>query len=164
MTSHDFAGSAPPNRPDQEFMPMSKAPQTTKKVTPHEALIYVMIMASAVDRIMSDIEMEAIGLIVKRVPAFEGFDRKRLLRIAQDCSDVLSKKDGFDAALGLIERSLSTPLHETAYAFAVEVMAVDKTVNLEEVRLLDILAERFELSDLVIAAIKHSAEARFRVL
>ena len=43
-------------------------------------------------------------------------------------------------------------------------MAVDKTVNLEEVRLLEILAERFELSDLEIAAIKQSAEARFRMI
>ena len=66
--------------------------------------------------------------------------------------------------MGLIERSLTRPLHETAYALAVEVMAVDKTVNLEEVRLLDILAEHFELSDLVTASIKHSAEARFRTL
>ena len=143
---------------------MPKPPSAPKKVTPHEALIYVMIMASAVDRIMSDVEMETIGLIVKRVPAFEGFDRKRLLRVAQDCSDVLAKPDGFDAALGLIERSLSKQLHETAYALAVEVMAVDKTVNLEEVRLLDILAERFDHSDLITAAIKLSAEARFRSL
>lgn len=143
---------------------MPKAPASPKTVTPHEALIYVMIMASAVDRIMSDAEMEAIGLIVKRIPAFEGFDRKRLLRVAQDCSDVLAKPNGFDEALGLIERSLSKSLHETAYALAVEVMAVDKTVNLEEVRLLDILAERFEHSDLITAAIKLSAEARFRSL
>ena len=77
---------------------MPKAPSVAKKVTQHEALIYVMIMASAVDRIMSDVEMETIGLIVKRVPSFEGFDRKRLLRVAQDCSDVLAKPDGFDAA------------------------------------------------------------------
>ena len=143
---------------------MPKATSSARKVTPHEALIYVMIMSSAVDRIMSDVEMESIGHIVKRVPAFDGFDNKRLLRIAQDCSDVLAGDSGFDTALGLIERSLSEALHETAYAFAVEVMAVDKTVNLEEVRLLDILAERFALSDLVIAAVKHSAEARFRTL
>lgn len=143
---------------------MPKATPPAKKVTPHEALIYVMIMASAVDRIMSDLEMEAIGTIVKRVPSFEGFDKKRLLRISQDCSDVLAADNGFDDALGLIQRSLTKALHETAYAMAVEVMAVDKTVNLEEVRLLDILAERFDLSDLVIAAVKHSAEARYRSL
>lgn len=143
---------------------MSKATPPVKKVSPHEALIYVMIMASAVDRIMSDPEMEAIGTIVKRVPAFEGFDKKRLLRISQDCSDVLAADNGFETALSLIERSLTKAQHETAYAMAVEVMVVDKTVNLEEVRLLDILAERFELSDLVVAAVKHSAEARYRAL
>ena len=73
---------------------MSKAPQTAKKITPHEALIHVMIMASAVDRIMSDAEMEAIGLIVKRIPAFEGFDKKRILRVAQDCSEFSPKRTG----------------------------------------------------------------------
>lgn len=140
------------------------APSSIKKITPHEALIYVMIMASAVDRVMSDIEMELIGLIVKRMPAFDAFDRNRLLRVAQDCSSVLVSPNGFEAALALIERSLSKSLHETAYALAVEVMAADKTVNLEEVRLLDILAERFEHSDLITAAIRLSAEARFRVL
>lgn len=134
------------------------------KVTPHEALIYVMIMASAVDRVMSDPEMEMIGLIVRRVPAFDGFDKQRLIRVSKECSAVLSGPNGFEAALDLIERSLTKPLHVTAYAFATEVMAVDKTVNLEEVRLLDILAERFELSDLIVAAIKESAEARYRAL
>jgi hypothetical protein len=143
---------------------MPKAPATAKAITPHEALVYVMIMASAVDRIMSDIEMETIGTIVRRLPAFEGFDKKRLLRVSQDCSDVLAQPEGFEAALGLIERALSKSLHVTAYAFGVEIMAVDKTVNLEEVRLLEILAERFDLSDLVIAAVKQSAEARYRAL
>jgi tellurite resistance protein len=133
-------------------------------VTPHEALIYVMIMASAVDRVMSDLEMEAIGVIVRRLPAFEGFDKKKLLRVAQDCSTVLAKKDGFETALTIIAGSLSKDLQMTAYAFAVEVAAVDKTVNLEEVRLLEILAERFDLSDLDIAAVKQSAEARYRTL
>ena len=143
---------------------MPKSPSTAKGVTPHEALVYVMIMASAVDRVMSDIEMETIGAIVRRLPAFEGFDKKKLLRVSQDCSDVLAKPEGFDTALGLIERGLSKDLHVTAYAFAVEIAAVDKNVNLEEVRLLEILAERLDLSDLVIAAIKQSAEARYRAL
>lgn len=142
----------------------SKAPQSSKKVSAHEALVYVMIMASAVDRIMSDEEMESIGLIVRRVPAFDGFDSKRLLRVAQDCSDVLARADGFNTALTLIERSLPKDMYETAYAFAVEVMAVDKTVNLEEVRLLEILAERLQITELVTAAVKHSAEARLRIL
>ena len=48
---------------------MPKAPKPANAVTPHEALIYVMIMASAVDRVMSDLEMEAIGTIVRRLPA-----------------------------------------------------------------------------------------------
>ena len=144
--------------------PKSVVVRATETTTPHEALIYVMIMASAVDRVMSDIELDAIGLIVKRLPAFEGFDRKKMVRIAKECGVHLAKPDGMDGVIEIIARSLSRELHETAYAFAVEVAAVDKTVNLEEVRLLEILAERFDLSDLVVAAIKCSAEARYRAL
>ena len=143
---------------------MPKVARSSKAVSPHEALIYVMIMASAVDRVMSDQEMETIGLIVRRLPAFDGFDKARLLRVSQDCSDLLAKPDGFEGTLSTIHRSLNAEQHRTAYAFAVEIMAVDKTVNLEEVRLLEILAERFDLSDLDIAALKQSAESRFRSL
>ena len=147
---------------------MPKATPSTARpahtVTPHEALIYVMIMASAVDRVMSDIEMEAIGSIVRRLPAFEGFDKKRLLQVAKHCAEALARPDGFDATLGMIEKTLPKDLHLTAYAFAVEIAAVDKTVNLEEVRLLEILAEKLDLTDLETAAIKQSAEARYRAL
>ena len=142
-------------------IPASTGPDV---IPPQEALIYVMIMASAVDRVMSDIEMETIGLIVRKVPAFEEFDKLKLIRVSKKCSEVLAGPNGFETALDLIERSLTKPLHVTAYAFATEVAAVDRTVNLEEVRLLDILAERFELSDLVVAAIQESAEARYRKL
>ena len=149
-------------------MPKSSHPAPAvpraKALTPHEALIYVMIMASAVDRVMSDIELEQIGLIIKRQPAFEGFDKKRLVKIAQDCGGVLARDDGFKSAVDLIGRSLAPELRETAYAYAVEVMAADRTVNLEEVRLLDILAEQFEMTDLATSAIKFSAEARHRSL
>ena len=145
-------------------MPTLSTSRPGETVTPHEAMIYVMIMASAVDRVMSDVEMEAIGAIVRRLPAFEAFDKKRLLQVAQKCAESLAEPDGFDGTLGTIERALHKELHLTAYAFAVEVAAVDKNVNLEEVRLLDILAEKFDLSDLDTAAIKQSAEARYRAL
>ena len=143
---------------------MPKTPRIAKAPTPHEALIYVMIMASAVDRVMSDLEMEQIGLIVRRLPAFQDFNKSRLIKVAQDCRNCLAAADGFDTTIDLIHGVLTKELHITAYAYAVEVMAVDKTVNLEEVRLLDILAERFDLSDLVVAAIKQSAESRYRSL
>ena len=151
-----------PKPPRADASPADRSP--AKTLSTHEAMIYVMIMASAVDRVMSDVELEQIGLIVKRRPAFEAFDKKRLIKIAQACGKLLAETDGFKDTVALVERSLTPDLRETAYAYAVEVMAADKSVNLEEVRLLDILAEQFELTDLATAAIKFSAEARYRSL
>ncbi|MEK1948775.1 MAG: tellurite resistance TerB family protein, partial [Ensifer adhaerens] len=44
----------------------------------HEALVYVMVMMSAVDREMSDDEFARIGRLVQFLPAFEGFDEDQL--------------------------------------------------------------------------------------
>ena len=55
---------------------MTRSTRVQKGLTPHEALIYVMIMASAVDRVMSDTELEAIG--VRRVSTGGGLARVAL--------------------------------------------------------------------------------------
>lgn len=59
-------------------------------LTPHEALIYAMVMASAVDRTMSDGELARIGEIVQHLPVFDGFDPERLIAVAQDCTALVS--------------------------------------------------------------------------
>ena len=50
------------------------------KITPHEALIYVMITMSAVDRQISDHELERIAQIVRQLPVFMGFDINNLAK------------------------------------------------------------------------------------
>ena len=62
-------------------------------LTQHEALIHVMVMMSAVDRTMTDGEMERIGRLSRFLPVFEGFDDEELVRIARDCAQVLSGPD-----------------------------------------------------------------------
>ena len=93
---------------------MPQVPHTEPAITPHQALIYVMIMASAVDRIMSDAEMEQIGLIVRRLPAFQDYNKNRLVKTAQACRDSLARHEGFTQTLTLIEGALSKDLHVTA--------------------------------------------------
>ena len=49
----------------------------------HAALIYVMIMVSASDNKMKDIELSRIGSIVKRLPIFQDYDVTRLPQTAE---------------------------------------------------------------------------------
>lgn len=134
----------------------------TDIVTPHDALIYAMVMASAVDRTMSDNELARIGEIVQHLPVFSSFDPDRLIAAAQRCTDILSGAEGLDIALETIRDALPAQLYDTAYALAVEVIAADRQIVAEEIRLLQLLAARLSLDKLTCAAIERAAQARYR--
>ena len=134
------------------------------KITPHEALIYIMITMSAADRQISDRELERIAEIVRHMPVFMGFDVNNLANTAERCGDLLSNEEGLDDLLDLIAGALPKKLHETAYALAVEVAAADLKVPDEEIRLLELLRDVLNLDKLVTAAIERSARARHQTL
>lgn len=48
----------------------------SKKITIHDALIYVMVMASAVDAQMPDSELARIGRLTRFLPVFAGFNSR----------------------------------------------------------------------------------------
>jgi tellurite resistance protein len=129
---------------------------------PAEALIYTMVTMSAVDRVMSDTELRSIGSIVRRLPAFASFEESELVKTAEACGKLLGEKDGLDRVLNAVDSVLTPELKETAYALAVEIAAADASVHLEELRFLELLADKFELDDLLIAAVKRSAQLRHR--
>lgn len=137
--------------------------QLTKSIGHHEALIFVMVTLSAVDRTMTDREMLKIGDIVKQVPIFADFDAERLVAVAEDCSRRLQRQDGLDAMLVLISDTLPERLYETAYALAIEVAAADLYVEQEELRFLQILRDHLEIDTLAVAAIERSARVRYRL-
>ena len=134
------------------------------KITPHEALIYVMITMSAVDRQISDRELERIGQIVQHLPVFVGYDIKNLAKTAERCGDLLSNEEGLEELLEMVAGALPKKLYETAYALAVEVAAADLKVPDEEIRLLELLRDELHLDKLVTAAIERSARARHQTL
>ena len=136
----------------------------TKPVSPQEALIYVMVTMSAADRSMTDNELRRIGGIVKNLPVFEGFDKERLVAVAEDCGALLNEDDSLDGVLALIAASLPAKLYDTAYALAVDVAAADLDVEQEELRLLQLIRDHLDLDPLVCAAIERAARARFRKL
>lgn len=125
-----------------------------------EALIYAMITTAAVDRRITDDELQRIGSIVKELPPFLNYDREWLVKESQDCGKVLVGPDGLNRVLDLIVDALPEHLEETAYVLAAEVAATDLKVRLEEVRFLDMLAGRLDLDKLTCAALERAAKAR----
>lgn len=131
-------------------------------LTPHQALIYTMITMSGVDRDISDTELNRIGAIVKNLPVFEGFDLEELTTDAASCGTELGEDDGLNQVLSSIALSLPEKLHETAYAFAVEIAIIDRRVEKEEIRFLQMLRDKLGLDKLITAAIERAARARHR--
>ena len=133
-------------------------------ISNHQALIYVMVMMSAVEGHISTDELQEIELLIRTLPIFKSFDRSRLLTITQECSDILQNEEGMTTVLGLVNNQLPTKLKETAYALAVEVAAADLLVVREELRFLAIMRDALGLDKLVTAAIERSAIARYQVV
>jgi tellurite resistance protein len=130
----------------------------------HEALIYLMVITSASDRDMTDVELARIGDVVRSWPVFEDFNQDRLIAIAQDCQKMLHEKDGLEGVLGRVGKALPERLHDTAYAAAFEVAAVDLEMRMEELRVLQLIRRQLDLDTLTVAAIARGAKARLRTL
>ena len=113
--------------------------------TIHEALIYLMVVVSASDRDMSDEELAKIGIAVRTLPVFEGFDPERVLPVARECQQLVQGENGLGAVMAIVRNVLPRRLHDTAYALAVEVVAADVLERLEELRVLQLLRNALEL-------------------
>ena len=132
--------------------------------TPHEALIYLMVITSASDCDMTDVELARIGDVVRSWPVFEDFKQDRLVPVAQACQKLLLEKDGLEGVLAQIAEALPERLRDTAYAAAFEVAAVDLEMRMEEVRVLQLIRRKLDLDTLTVAAIGRAAKARLRTL
>lgn len=135
-----------------------------KKPTAHEALIYLMVVTSASDRDMTDSELARIGDVVRSWPIFEDFDSERLVRVAQDCQELLHQDAGLQAVIAAARDAVPLHLHETAYAAAFEVATVDLEMRMEELRVLQLLRQELAVDPLTVAAIERASKARHRTL
>jgi tellurite resistance protein len=138
----------------------------SETLTPHEALIYIMVTTSAADGRITDLELQEISELVGRLPVFSGFSAVSIPALAQDCVKLLGEDDGMglDRMLDTVKQCLTPPLYETAYALAVEVAAVDLVAEQEELRFLEMMRDTLDIDTLVAAAIERSARVRFRRL
>ncbi|MGB8602159.1 MAG: tellurite resistance TerB family protein [Rhizomicrobium sp.] len=133
-------------------------------ISPHAALVYVMVITSAADGAMNDKELRAIGDITRNLPVFADYDQDKLIETARNCSAILQDDDGLSAVLGLIKEALPDHLHETAYWLALEVALVDGDVHVEEIRIVEALRHTLGLERLITAALERGARARFQRL
>ena len=130
----------------------------------HQALIYVMVLMSAADNDMTDKELFTIGEIVKTLPVFCGLDIEKLPDTAEACADLLSKDNGLESVLKFIAEKLPARLHETAYALACDIAAVEGRLRSEEIKLLEFLRHRLEIGRLPAAAIERGSKACYQIL
>ncbi|MQX35547.1 tellurite resistance TerB family protein [Roseospira navarrensis] len=139
---------------------MNSEPKLT--LSQHEALIYTMVLASAVDTAVKDVELQTMGAIVRFLPVFTGFDPDALPRAVESCMQLVSSGEhGVEEAVAVIRDSLPPTLRETAYALALDVIAADGQALQEELRLLEILRHRLDIDRLVAAGIERGARARW---
>ncbi len=133
-------------------------------ITPHEALIYTMVLVSAADREMPDRELESMGDMVAHLPVFREFDRRNVTKVGAACAKLLADEKGLDKSLEQIKAALPRKLHETAYALACDVAASDGKVSQEEARILELLRFRLDIGRLPAAAIERGSRARYMAM
>jgi tellurite resistance protein len=133
-------------------------------LSPHEALIYLMVITSAADRDMTDLEMARIGNVLKTWPIFQDFDDWKLIRVAQECQQRLQAPNGLNAIMADVARALPQRLHDTAYAAAFEVATVDLEMRMEELRVLEMIRDALAVDETTVEAIERATKARHRTL
>ena len=130
----------------------------------HRALIYTMVIVSAADSELPEVELRIIGDIVGDLPIFRDFDQAELPRVLNDCTELIGRENGLEETLTAIKAALPAKLRETAYAIACDLVAADGEASQEELRILELIRHRLNLERLVAAAIERGARARFQTL
>jgi tellurite resistance protein len=129
-------------------------------ITHHQALVYTMVIMSAADQNMRDIELGRIDQLASSLPCFHGYDIESLPNDTKACAAFFQDDDGLDKVLALIAQNTPPQLKETAYALACEIAAVDGIAVDEEIRLLQMLRQELELDRLIATGIERGARAR----
>jgi tellurite resistance protein len=125
------------------------------------ALIYTMVIVSAADGNMSDLELRIIGDNVRDLPIFADYDRDGLTQTLAECAEVLGHENGLEEAFALIRTALPARLRETAYAMACDVAAADGETTQEALRVIEMIRDRLHIDPLIAAAIERGTRARF---
>ena len=152
-----LAGSRRPMRPRS---PPSSAVSPPHAITPQDALIYMMVMVSAADRDMHEVELRHLGRLLRELPLFEDFDQSRLMAVAKAAARLMSEIDGANKTLRLLSASIPARLRETAYVLACEMAVIDRKMPIEELRVMQRLRQCLQVDRLAATAIERSTLVR----
>lgn len=130
------------------------------RLTPQEAVIYLMVMASASDGRMSERELRSIGRVVRSFPLFSEADESGLVDTAEACGALMASEGGLHKVLTAAAAALPSHLGETAYAAVIDVISADGGIEMTEIRVLQLICDSLKVSDEGAAAIERSARAR----
>ena len=129
---------------------------------PQEAVVCTMVLVAAADGGVTDREIGTMTMLVQTLPVFHDFSVERL-EVATDAAvRLLDEADGLNHAASLIRAALPQRLRETAYALACEVVASDREVGQDSLRMLQFLVSELDLDPLVAAAIERGVRVRQR--
>jgi tellurite resistance protein len=132
----------------------------TAPMSAQDALLAVMVAASASDQNIRTAELVAIQRMVNHMPVFADYDADRIRRVSQIVFDLFEEEDGLDALFGLIRAALPERLNETAYALACDVVTADGNHSQVELQMLEEVREELEIDRLHAAAIEWGARVR----
>ena len=135
-------------------------PDDTPPLSLQDALVAVMVAASASDENMRTAELVAIQRMVNHMPVFADYDADRMARVAKTVFELFEEEDGLDALFGLIRSALPERLNETAYALACDVITADGRHSEAELRMLEEIREELAIDRLHAAAIEWGARVR----
>lgn len=134
--------------------------ESIAKITPQEAVIYLMVMTSASDGAIKDAELRTIGRVVRSFPMFSSEDEASLVETAEACGALMSSEGGLHKVLEAAAAALPKHLGETAYAAVVDVVTADENLDVTEIRVLELIRNALKIPDDGAAAIEHAARAR----
>lgn len=138
--------------------------EAAPKLTPQEAIIYLMVMASASDGSMSEKELRSIGRVVRSFPLFSQGDEESLVDTAERCGALMSSDGGLQKVLTAAAAALPKHLGETAYAAVIDVITADENLDMTEIRVLELIRTALRVGDEGAAAIERAARARHMTL
>jgi tellurite resistance protein len=128
-------------------------------LSPHSALIHLMVLVSASDSDMTDTELESIGQAVRQLPVFATFDEAMLPATAEICANLLAEDNGLETVLALVADLLPDELADTAYALACQIAVIDGSLSPEELRVLELVRQSLHLDRLTAAGIERGVGA-----
>ncbi|MEO0878588.1 MAG: tellurite resistance TerB family protein [Pseudomonadota bacterium] len=133
-------------------------------LTPQEAIIYLMVMTSASDGKIAEIELRTIGRVVRSFPLFSGADEQGLVATSEACGKLMASEDGLHKVLEAARSAVPKHLSETAYAAVVDVVTADEMLDATEIRVLELIREALSVSDEGAQSIERAARARHMTL